>query len=191
MKLAIHNSKTGFHPRWIAYCEKEQIPYKLVDCYASDIIRQVEDCDALLWHHHHTGVKDVLFAKKLLFALEQAGKVVFPDFNTGWHFDDKVAQKYLLEAVNAPLVPSYVFYDKDKAQEWANNTLYPKVFKLKGGAGSFNVRLVKNKLEAIKLIHKSFNRGISQYDRIGHLKERVRKFKSGQDNFIGILKGMG
>ena len=119
MKIAIHHRPGSFSDRWIEYCKREGIEYKIVDCFQSDIIEQLKVCDALMWHHHHGDYKDVLFAKGLLFSLEQAGIKVFPDFNTGWHFDDKVGQKYLLEAINAPLVPSYVFYDKQSARDWA------------------------------------------------------------------------
>ena len=114
-KIAIHKSSWGFSKEWINYCEKNNIPYKIVNCYDSDIISQVEDCDALLWHHHHSNAKDVLFAKELLFSLEQAGKKVFPEFNSNWHFDDKVGQKYLLEAIGAPMAKSWVFYEKSDA----------------------------------------------------------------------------
>src|SRR5690606_15083765 len=105
-------------------------------------------CDIFMWHHHHGKVEDILAAKKILLALQHAGIKVFPDFETGWHFDDKVAQKYLLEAIDAPLVPSYVFYNKQQALIWARETKYPKVFKLKGGAGATNVKLVKSYSQA-------------------------------------------
>ncbi|WP_180157315.1 MULTISPECIES: RimK family alpha-L-glutamate ligase [unclassified Acinetobacter] len=190
MKIAIHHRSGSFSERWINYCEKNAIEFKLVNAFDNNIIEQLADCDAFLWHHHHAQYKDVLTAKRILFALEHAGIKVFPDFRTGWHFDDKVAQKYLLEAINAPLVPSYVFYDKEKALEWANNTDYPKVFKLKGGAGSSNVRLAKNKNEAIRLINKAFGKGFAQFDRYENLKEKFRKFKSGQEGLFGIIKGL-
>ena len=146
MRIAIHKSDVGYHPRWIAYCKKRNIPYKIVNCYSDDIIKQLENCDALLWHHSHSKPSDILFAKQLLFSIQQSGKVVFPDFNTGWHFDDKVAQKYLLETVGAPLVPTYVFYSKEDAIDWVEQHEFPKVFKLRGGAGSANVKLVKTKI---------------------------------------------
>lgn len=191
MKLAIHHRPGSFSDRWIAYCEKKGIDYKIVDAFDSDIIQQVSDCDAFMWHHHHAQFKDVLTAKRILFALEHAGVKVFPDFKTGWHFDDKVAQKYLLEAIGAPLVPSYVFYDKQEALDWASTTSYPKVFKLKGGAGAANVKLVNTETECIKLIQRAFGRGFSQFDRLAGLKERIRKFKEGKAGFIDILKGIG
>lgn len=190
MKIAIHHSPNSFSDRWIKYCEKEKIEYKVVDAFDNDIIEQLNDCDVFMWHHHHADFKDVTVAKKILFALEHAGVKVFPDFKTGWHFDDKVAQKYLLEAINAPLVPSYVFYDKQSALDWAKETTYPKVFKLKGGAGAANVKLVKNYNQCVKLIKQSFGNGFSQFDRISNFKDSYNKYIKGQDNFINLLKSM-
>lgn len=190
MKIAIHHNPNSFSERWIEYCKKKHINYKLVNAFDNNIIEQLKDCDVFMWHHHHSDFKDVIAAKKILFALEHAGIKVFPDFKTGWHFDDKVAQKYLLEAIGAPLVPSYIFYDKQQALNWAKETSYPKVFKLKGGAGASNVKLVKNYSQAAALINKAFGRGFSQFDRLGYFKERYSKFKTGKDNFLGVLKGI-
>ena len=189
--IAIHNKKHSFSELWIGYCSTHNIPYKIVDCYQSDIISQLKDCDALMWHHHHANYKDVLFAKQLLFSLHQSGKKVFPDFNTNWHFDDKVGQKYLLEAIGAPLVPSYVFYTKHEAINWANSNAFPKVFKLRGGAGSANVRLVKSKNIAKKLINQAFERGFSHFNRLAYLDERLKKYKAGRDTLWGVCKGIG
>lgn len=187
--IAIHNGKGGFHPRWVSWCEENNIPYKLVCCYSNDLIEQLKDCTALLWHHSQNDPKALVAAKPILFSLEQAGIKVFPDFNTNWHFDDKLGQKYLLEALKAPLVPTYVFYDKTKALNWAVETTYPKVHKLRGGAGSSNVQLVKTPKEAKRIINKAFGRGFSNYDAWGSLKELWRKWRMGRTNFLNVGKG--
>lgn len=189
MKIAIHHRKGGFSDRWIDYCKMNKIAFKIVNAYDSDIINQVQDCDVFMWHHHHGYFKDNLAAKPILFALEQSGIKVFPDFNTGWHFDDKVAQKYLLEAIKAPLVPSYVFYDKKDAIHWAKSISYPKVFKLKGGAGSSNVILIKNVNSCLQVINKAFNKGISQYNAKNDFKDKWRKFKETK-NPMQVFKGI-
>lgn len=188
--IAIHNSKSGFHPRLIAWCEKNNIPYKLVNCYANDLIEQMQDCKGLLWHHSQNDPKALLAAKPILFALEQASIKVFPDFNTNWHFDDKLGQKYLLEAIGAPLVPTYVFYDKKTALEWATSTTFPKVFKLRGGAGSSNVKLAKTHKAAKTLINKAFGRGFNNYDALGSLKERWRKWRLGKTSMTDVIRGI-
>lgn len=191
MKIAIHHRTGSFSDHWIKYCEQNCIDYKIVNAYDSDIIQQVNDCDAFIWHHCHYDYRDTLFAKQLLYSLQLAGKKVFPDFATGWHFDDKVGQKYLFEAIGAPLVPSYVFYKKEEAMCWATGTTFPKVFKLRGGAGAANVKLIRTRQEAIRLINKAFGKGFSQFDKWGYLKERFHKWRIGKDSFVGVLKGVG
>lgn len=190
MKIAIHHNEGSFSKHWIIYCEEHKISYKIVNCYDNDINDQLRDYDVLLWHHQHKDYRDLLFAKQLLFALEQSGKKVFPNFNTNWHFDDKVGQKYLLEAINAPLVPSYVFYSKEKAMKWLNTTSFPKVFKLRGGAGSSNVKLINNKKEAERLINISFSRGFPQYHKWDGFVDRVNKYRTGKATFKNVLGGI-
>lgn len=190
MKIAIHHRQGSFSDRWISYCEKNNIDYKIVNAFDSNIVQQLKGCHAFMWHHHHGHFKDVISAKKILFSLEHAGIKVFPNFKTAWHFDDKVAQKYLLEAINAPMVPSYVFYEKKEAINWANQTSYPKVFKLKGGAGAANVKLVKDRKEALSLINKAFSKGFPQFDRIGNLQERYKNYKNKKDTLFGLVKGI-
>jgi len=86
-----------------------------------------------------------------------------PDYNTVWHYDDKVKQYYLLKSMDFPVIDSYVYWDKIEALNWAKNAEYPVVFKLKGGAGSANVKLVKSYKQAKSLIKKSFGKGIHPY----------------------------
>ena len=190
MKIGIHHTKGSFSERWIAYCTERQIDYKIVNCYQSNIISQLEDCEALMWHFNHKGAKESKFAKQLLFSLQAGGKKVFPDYNTVWHFDDKVGQKYLLESIGAPLAPSHVFYNKREAMDWAAQTKYPKVFKLRNGAGSENVRLVLKKKQAYGLIRKAFRKGYKHYVGWRNLRERIRKYRHGKSDLFNVIKGI-
>jgi len=67
-----------------------------------------------MWNYHHTLDKDALFEKQLLFEGYQPGKRTFPDINSGWHFDDKVGQKYLLESIGAPIAQTWVLMTRKK-----------------------------------------------------------------------------
>lgn len=188
MKIAIHHRPGSFSDRWIEYCKEKGIDYKIVNAYDSNIVEQIKDCDAFMWHHHHANVKDTLFAKQLIYSLETAGIKCFPNYHTVWHFDDKVGQKYLLEAVNAPLVPSHVFYSKKDALNWIEKTTFPKVFKLRGGAGSKNVMLARDKKEAERLVKKAFGKGFPQSS-IGNLiSEDLRKRKEGKMSYRSVIK---
>lgn len=189
--IAIHKDIRNhlFHYRWIDYCKKNNIAFKLVDCYDSNIINELSDCDCLMWHYHQSSIKDIIMGKPLLFALEQSGKKVFPNFHTSWHFDDKIGQKYLLEALKVDIVKTWVFYDSKSALQWIDSATFPKVFKLRGGAGSQNVELVQSKSKSQKLIRKAFGKGFPAYNAWGSFKERFRKWRLGQTDFKEVIKG--
>ncbi len=178
IKLAIHCAPDDFSARWIEYCNEHEIPFKIVDCTSSTIINDLADVQCLLWNWGKVPV-DYLVAKQLLSVVQLMGIVVFPDWNTSWHFDDKVAQKYLLESIGAPLVSSHVFYDKKTVYEWLKNVEFPTVFKLRGGAGSLNVYLVHNIQQAKNLCNTAFGRGfkpIAGY--FSDYKTKLEKSKS-------------
>lgn len=189
--LAIHNSRGFFTERWISYCKSYGIPYRIVDCHQSDIVDQVAGCAALLYNHHQGNSQDLVMAKPLLFALEHAGIPVLPDFKTNWHFDDKIGQKYLFEALKIEeRIPTWVFYSKSDALAWAERAVFPKVFKLSSGAGSQHVRLVKSKEHGVRLIRQAFGRGFSRYAGWENLLERYRKFRIGQGSAFDLIKGV-
>ena len=194
MKIAIHKREGSFSDRWISYCDEFEIPYLLVDCYKDDILSVLDknECDGLMWHWNQNDYKALLFARQLICAIERTNIKVYPDTNTCLHFDDKVAQKYLLEAIDAPLVKSHVFYSKESALRWIKGTSFPKVFKLRGGAGSVNVSLVRNTWTAKRLVRKAFRRGFPPIDKFSRLRERIRLFKlrPNRFNFRGVISGL-
>ncbi|SMD46311.1 Glutathione synthase/Ribosomal protein S6 modification enzyme (glutaminyl transferase) [Aquiflexum balticum DSM 16537] len=187
MKIGIHSKTGNFSERWIKYCEEKGIKYKIVNCYDNDIIDQLRDCDALMWHHYEYSKIDYLFAKQLLFAIQVSGKKVFPNFNTNWHYDDKIGQKYLFESIDAPLVPTYIFYSKEDAFRWLNETNFPKVFKLRNGAGSWNVKIVKNRKIGYHLVNKAFDKGFEHtHPPLEFFKETWRNYKLGKNQLSHV-----
>lgn len=191
-KLAIHARPGSFSDRWIEYCQQKDIAYKTVDCHSSDIIEELADCSFLMWNWSQTYAEDMLIARGLIKAVEAMGIRVFPNSETCWHFDDKVTQKYLLESLGISMVKSYVFLDRTKALEWARKTEYPKVFKLKGGAGSTNVFLVRDISRARKLINKAFSTGFPPVSRWSALNERWWHFRRDRSlvSFFNISRGI-
>ncbi|PCI88903.1 MAG: hypothetical protein COB24_00050 [Hyphomicrobiales bacterium] len=190
--IAIHQKDKSFSDNWIKYCNKNDIKYKIVNCYDDDIIKQLADCDGLLWHWNQNNSDAANFARQLIYSLEHKGTKVFPNSKTVWHYDDKLGQKYLLEALALPLIPTNVFYNKNTALEWAKKTNYPVVFKLSRGAGSMNVMLAHNYGQVQKIITKCFGKGWKDQNRIHALKERVWSFRRDKSlkSFFNIGRGI-
>jgi glutathione synthase/RimK-type ligase-like ATP-grasp enzyme len=194
LTIAIHHlsGNDSYSDKWIEYCNEHKINYKLVDCYDSEILQELKGCDALMWHWQHTDYKAQLFARQLMLSLETIGFRVFPNARTSWHFDDKLGQKYLLEAIDAPMVKSHAFYDKATATRWLQETSLPKVFKLRNGAGAHNVQLIKTQTEAKRYINKVFSRGFKSNHRGAVLDEKIWHFKRDKSlkSFLNIGKGI-
>lgn len=162
MIIAIHHRAGSFSERWIDYCDKNNLNYSIVDCYDTDIIVKLQQLKAthLLWHISHEYTSDLMLFPYVMNSADKLGIKTFPNFKTRWHFDDKIAQKYLFESINAPFIHSYVFYNKKRAEDFIFTTKLPIVAKLKRGAGSTNVQLIKTKLEAKQYIDTLFSKGI-------------------------------
>ena len=177
--IGIHKSPGSFSDRWIEVCEKEKVEFCIVDCLADDVLMQCADLDAVLWHFSNADSRAKLVAMSVIASLELKGIVVFPDLISCLHFDDKLAQKYFLQAVEAPLIQTSIFTDYQEARSWVATATWPKVFKLRCGAGSQNVSLVRSRTQAESVCRRAFNQGypaVAGY--FTDIKSRVRKTTS-------------
>ena len=89
------------------------------------------------------------FAKRLFPAIEHGLKIpVFPGWNTYWHFDDKIAQNYLLQSAGIPIPNTEVFWRREEAIAFCRSAHYPLVIKLTSGITLENVLLLHTFTEA-------------------------------------------
>lgn len=144
---------------WENYCIENNIDYTVLDPYDSDIIDKLRGYNLLLWHYSGYIYTDMLLAKNILFSAKKMGLKIFPDFNDSWHFDDKIAESYLLQSVNAPIPKSYFFYNMDSLSK-KSDLQFPIIAKLRNGSGSHNVVLLNNRNELLKYAKKMFTKGV-------------------------------
>ncbi len=169
MKIAIlfdENEKlhsTSWSIPWEEYCQRNNISYQVVNPYLNNVIKKLLEFDIILWHYSNYSFKDMLMARNVLLTLEDRGKKVFPAFKDAWHFDDKLAETYLLESVDAPIPKSYYYYDLEsvKTAIAQNSFSFPVVAKLRNGSGSHNVKLVKSPAELLSYSGKMFSTGLN------------------------------
>lgn len=174
---------------WEKILEEKGVEVKKINFYDTNVMEQIKDCDGIMWHWFHSP-KDKMIAPKILSNIQLNLNIpIFPDLNSCWHYDEKVAQHYLLSSINAPRIPSYVFYDYYEASEFVNNAEYPLVFKLSVGAGSANVLKIESKDEAQKIVDMMFKKGIFPYtlnefknenNHKHRIKEAIRYIKTGE-----------
>ena len=149
--------------RWATCLKERGIEVRKLNLLASDALEQAQQCDGVMWRWTHTP-QDKQSARYILHIIEHYLDIpVFPNSQNAWHFDNKIAQYYLLQFLQAPTPKTWVFWDREIALEWAKVADYPVVFKLSPGAGSANVIRVINLDDAKHLIDKCFISGIFPY----------------------------
>ena len=162
MKIAIHQdsrSESPYSAKWATCLDQAGVEVRWVNLRRPDAIDQVRGCQGLMWHWEYLPHERQM-ARTILRAIERyLGIPVFPDQPTCWHYDDKIAQWYIFEALDAPIPKTWVFWDPEPAREWARAASYPVVFKLKTGSSSNNVHLVRTSGDALRLIDLMFGAG--------------------------------
>lgn len=157
--VGIHKDGEGFSGRWGETLRNRGVSVRWLNLLASDPLNEVCGCDGVMWHWAHYPHEVRLAARPILYVIEKEMKIpVFPDCRTAWHYDDKISQSYLLQALGIPAPRTWIFWDRAEAERWAETASYPVVAKLATGAGSSNVRLVRSIRQARAHIAAMFSR---------------------------------
>lgn len=182
MKFALVNSESDklYTKGIVRALDERQIDHSFVDPKATNIVDLVKAYDAFIWHHSHSIAVDYLIAKPLISALEVSGIVTFPTTQDTWHFDDKIAQKYLFEALDVPKPKTEIFFDAQTALGALSRQEDRVVMKLRSGASSANVRLISNNSRGRRLIRKAFGSGFRQFDRVGMARDAWKSARLSQ-----------
>ncbi|MBQ2882841.1 MAG: hypothetical protein IJE43_03565 [Alphaproteobacteria bacterium] len=156
----ITHSTSWVYP-WEKFCKDNKIDYEIIDPLRCDVINELRRFDVLLWHFGQYRYAEMLEARSILYSAKKMGLKVFPDFNDSWHFDDKIAETYILQSICAPLPDSKIYYDNESVKNDIDAGIikFPVVGKLRTGSGSHNVKLLKNEHALLKYAASMFNGG--------------------------------
>lgn len=165
MKVGIYKQHLGgWHRGYLKKYEQilhsNEIDCIWLDASKPDFWDEVAQLDLFVyqWEHYDTPRQ---IAPSIIPIIEYEMKIpCFPNWQTSWHYDDKIKQYYLLKQHGFPVIESYIFWDQNQALKWLESAQMPLVFKLKGGAGSNNVILVHSKLNGKRLISRMFDKGL-------------------------------
>lgn len=152
---------TSWSNPWEEYLKENNIQYDKVDLFAVEAIETLKKYDVLLWHFGQYSLVDMLEARSILYSAKMLGLKVFPDYCDAWHFDDKVAEMYALQAVGAPIPKSQVYYSITTLRKALEDGKidFPIVAKLRTGSGSHNVKLIHNEGHLLRYAKIMFGKG--------------------------------
>ena len=164
--IGIHPDRTGsgsYSEKLSKFFEDRGVAVRFLNLLDQDALEQARQCDGVMWRWAHNP-QDKQSARRILYTIEHyLGIPVYPDTFTSWHYDEKIAEHYLLQALNAPMPKTWIFWNPEEALDWCKSAPYPVVFKLSCGAGSSNVLKIDSQSEAERLINRIFLQGIFPY----------------------------
>ncbi|MGD9898690.1 MAG: RimK family alpha-L-glutamate ligase [Calditrichaceae bacterium] len=170
--VVIVKDRNNFGPLFYKYSEEHGFKAKLIDIWKKDSLDYLleEPIDAFVWWaKHNPEIKN--FARRLIYLFNNEINIpTFPDWQSYWHYDDKISQSLLFRKYDIPGADTFIFFNKDEAVEFAKNTHYPIIYKCAHGAGSANVGILKNQTSALNYIRKAFGKGLKTY-----FKDEIQK----------------
>jgi len=187
--VGIHRGVNGFSDfirKYEEICKYNNIKSIRLDAGEQNFWEKLKTCDLFVynWRIEHN---DKQLANTIIPIIEKQLNIkCFPDMNTSWAYDDKIREHYILNLAGFPVIKSWIFWDRPSAIKWAKTVDYPVVFKLKGGAGSFNVLLLDSSTKAIKWINRIFGKGL----KTGVISPADKKgFRRKVKSVLNVLQG--
>lgn len=163
-KIALHVGADGSLPDYMetytAILEKNAIDYVIVDSSEEGFWDSIKSVDIFIYrwaqYDHERQIANTI----LPIIENNYKKKCFPDELTSWLYDDKLRQQLLFQARGLPIIPGHVVFDKKLAEKLVESVQLPIIFKLRNGAASENVSLVKTRSALEALSKKMFTEGI-------------------------------
>ena len=111
--VGIVKDKTGFSPYYKAEFEKYGFQVNIYDIWKhGEQERLLSDpIDAFIWRAKHTPRIKRLARRFIYMFNEQFGLPTYPDWHSYWHYDDKIAQTYLMKKYQIASPQTYIFYN--------------------------------------------------------------------------------
>ncbi|MDD3534861.1 MAG: hypothetical protein PHC50_01755 [Candidatus Cloacimonetes bacterium] len=166
-----------FTQEYIKILEFNDVNYAIIDGENPKFWDQLKSIDAFIYHVGHTSDMLQKSASFMPILQNMSSLPLFPNYNTLWHFDDKIKQHYLAEALDLPFAKTWVFWTKKTALSWADTCEYPVVLKLRGGAGSTNVIKLESPQMTKRIIKRLFSKGVADSSLPASWKVRFFPFK--------------
>lgn len=162
-----------YHQFYIEACRKLEVSYKLINIVKEDWISRFTqaDCDGyLVWPSIRNTVIKELFDDRLTYLSKYTNQIFLPSLEECLIYENKLRMAYWLRMNNIKHPRTWIFYYKHEAINFSQSCSLPIVFKSSFGATASGVKIVKNRRDLYRLVHKIFRdgflpRGHNKYDK--------------------------
>lgn len=160
MKVGIHYDfeyiVSDFVKQFIEILEYNDIAFRIMDSSSNSFWEDLNELDLFIYHFGNNDISKDRAMTFMPIIEEYHGIKCLPNYNTYWHYDDKIKQYFFLRSRGYPVAESWVFWERKAAMEFVESCDYPVIFKLRGGSNSNSVIKLDNKRQARKIVQLMF-----------------------------------
>lgn len=154
----------SYWPKFEKFLKNNKIEYTYLDIKNSNFISSVEKLDIIVWRTP-SPYSDQWEAKdKVEFIQDHMEKLIMPNKESLWFYEDKIRQSWLFNLHNIPSINTFISYDLEEAKNFIKTAKFPIISKDKTSSSAYGVRELKNKRDATKLINEVFYNGLKLYE---------------------------
>ena len=160
--VILQNENPSSSTNWSIACKKFEVDYEIIDLTAFDWIDKINACNAHFFLLKPPGNLEhfkTLYDERIYIITKVLGLNTYPSFEECYIYENKKNLSYFLRAKKIPHPQTYVFYDKDTASDFIDNSLFPIVAKTSIGASGSGVQVFRSKEKAKKYLRKAFSKG--------------------------------
>jgi glutathione synthase/RimK-type ligase-like ATP-grasp enzyme len=154
----------SFSAMWKAQADQMGIEAEVIDPMLPGAIERIGGYDAFIWRYNFQ-FPWTEAGPRILSAVEDGyGLPVWPPRQLRLIFENKVAQTYLLDALDVPRPRTWVFWSEAAARAALPGLPLPLVAKLSRGMHSSGVALVRTPEEALTVARQMFSFGLDSME---------------------------
>jgi hypothetical protein len=162
-QFGIIEDVTQYHMYYIAACREMKLSYKVLSILDNEWISNFRDsrCDAfLVWPTNCSTVYKQLFDYRLRILESEMGMAIYRSWQECWLTEHKPRLRDWMNAHGIPHPPTWVFYDRRAAINFAKYSPLPIVVKTATGASASGIRVVRSRFELLHVVWNAFGKGL-------------------------------
>ncbi|MCB9911375.1 MAG: hypothetical protein H6827_00115 [Planctomycetes bacterium] len=163
LTLGIIKEFDEYHKWYISACRELRVSYRLIDVSDQDWIARVRDsgCRAfLVWPSVSRRAWREMFDERLWFMEHRLGLQVYPTYRETWLYENKRRVHDWLVWRQVPHPQTWVFFQREPAEDFAGGCPLPVVVKTNLGASHSGVWIVRRRGELRRCVRRAFGTGL-------------------------------
>ena len=164
VERATDGNPQSFSAGWKGLADELGVEAEVIEPLLPGAIGRIGGFDGFIWRYNFRQPWTDAGPRIMAVVEDQHGLPVWPARVLRETFENKIAQAYVLDAIDVPRPRTWVFWSEKAAREALGELPLPLVAKLSRGVRGEGVALIRTREEAVRLIKQMFSFGLGSME---------------------------